>query len=788
MAGTLSRGYGMSEVSRVGSISGRKRCASPALVEVIGGHLRNAVGLRRPGDFTSPERGAVAAVVVALLGFGILCAFHLVGLPHPRDLPGLFAFRSATIGDGFLLPLVAFSVVSAVGSLRSVSRKRRWMAAALSIAVAALAAWVQYTWLKNPDPAVNWTLPSAHTFTAAGWYHAGFFVAFSGFLAFYGLLAWMRLREFPVAAQQRPEVQLFGFAGGGFLGLWWLDSGASLPGCVVLIVAASTVYGLILVLAVPTTRWMLPCLAGVVPAVALCVMCNSSGTSLMAGLSVGCAVLVAIFCASQIGRPREASSRFLHRGFVMLCLVGPIAYINQFSENPLALLLGAVAATIGATAEIYVTTKVAYPRVAWKRIPRLAPTTSPVLVLPILATMLASVHFSSGLDYSDEIIRDAATVATYVAFPLVGFFGARALIGAVKPIIAVEMKKNADRRLLSSTKLQRFSAIAALFLAALAACVPLMMHSSAISMSGGVAEYQQTVVSGACVLVFVALAVLCTLRRAVVWLWVGSALSLVWGSYNCYLVAAQGMAGGLIQQVLCVCASIVVAVFVYESLTANMAKMELARVSPAVHMASVSAAFGVGSTVAWLIGPGVASDAGPTAFWLAILNLLVGAVAVLALPYITAAGLPAAHLAEFQVVGVPHTNVLQDGLVVAALVVTVSWIPVLLLVREQSPGPDWLVSHAAYISLLGPVFVFVMKTNLDHVHRDETRRREAAEALGCTTFDGKKDPGLVQMAEHIGRQNKIALAALFPLGILPLIQMYSGLEHSAVTELIRRQA
>ena len=44
------------------------------------------------------------------------------------------------------------------------------------------------------------------------------------------------------------------------------------------------------------------------------------------------------------------------------------------------------------------------------------------------------------------------------------------------------------------------------------------------------------------------------------------------------------------------------------------------------------------------------------------------------------------------------------------------------------------------------------------------------------------------MAEHIGRQNRIALAALFPLGILPLIQMYSGLEHSAVTELIRRQA
>jgi peptidoglycan/LPS O-acetylase OafA/YrhL len=35
---------------------------------------------------------------------------------------------------------------------------------------------IQATWLTDPNPALNWTLPRAHHFNAAGYYHAAYLV------------------------------------------------------------------------------------------------------------------------------------------------------------------------------------------------------------------------------------------------------------------------------------------------------------------------------------------------------------------------------------------------------------------------------------------------------------------------------------------------------------------------------------------------------------------------------------------------------------------------------------
>ncbi|MCA1694139.1 MAG: hypothetical protein LC749_05090, partial [Actinobacteria bacterium] len=43
---------------------------------------------------------------VLFFGFGVLLTFWITGSYAPR-LPGLFAYRSATVGDGLLLPLSA---------------------------------------------------------------------------------------------------------------------------------------------------------------------------------------------------------------------------------------------------------------------------------------------------------------------------------------------------------------------------------------------------------------------------------------------------------------------------------------------------------------------------------------------------------------------------------------------------------------------------------------------------------------------------------------------------------
>ena len=44
---------------------------------------------------------------------------------------------------------------------------------------------IQLSWLFDPDIVINWTIPKAHHFTPAGWYHAFFFVAMLYLFAYY---------------------------------------------------------------------------------------------------------------------------------------------------------------------------------------------------------------------------------------------------------------------------------------------------------------------------------------------------------------------------------------------------------------------------------------------------------------------------------------------------------------------------------------------------------------------------------------------------------------------------
>ena len=55
----------------------------------------------------APHRAAAAAVFA--FGFGALAFGSVLGLGDPT-LPGLASFRSATVGDGLLLPLMAYAL------------------------------------------------------------------------------------------------------------------------------------------------------------------------------------------------------------------------------------------------------------------------------------------------------------------------------------------------------------------------------------------------------------------------------------------------------------------------------------------------------------------------------------------------------------------------------------------------------------------------------------------------------------------------------------------------------
>jgi hypothetical protein len=121
----------------------------------------------------------ILAIAIALLGLGALSSIYAVG--HWTIAPGLFWFRSATWGDGLLLPLAGGLLLGVARSLPPSKGDRLWGAAGALLGAVA-GALVLWQWLRDPAPALNWTLPRPHVFNIAGWYHAIFLGAFSSFV------------------------------------------------------------------------------------------------------------------------------------------------------------------------------------------------------------------------------------------------------------------------------------------------------------------------------------------------------------------------------------------------------------------------------------------------------------------------------------------------------------------------------------------------------------------------------------------------------------------------------
>jgi hypothetical protein len=62
---------------------------------------------------------------------------------------------------------------------------------------------VQASWLLDPSPVTNWTLPRAHHFSFPGWYHACYLVLAAGSIAAMGTLGARRLRSAPPVVRRR---------------------------------------------------------------------------------------------------------------------------------------------------------------------------------------------------------------------------------------------------------------------------------------------------------------------------------------------------------------------------------------------------------------------------------------------------------------------------------------------------------------------------------------------------------------------------------------------------------
>jgi hypothetical protein len=153
--------------------------------------------MREPADnrssFDRPALLTGSAVFVS--GFGVVWLMWTMG-EHAPELLGLTSYRSATWGDGLLLPIASASLVYAIRRLPPAHREVLWCSAAAVLATLTGAA-TQVFWLLDPSPRLNWTIPAPHQMNYAGIYHGLFLTGASALFAVLWVLLLRRIRGLP---------------------------------------------------------------------------------------------------------------------------------------------------------------------------------------------------------------------------------------------------------------------------------------------------------------------------------------------------------------------------------------------------------------------------------------------------------------------------------------------------------------------------------------------------------------------------------------------------------------
>ena len=166
--------------------------------------------------------GIIGALLTLLIGFTSMYIFWINDIQNP-NIRGFFSYKAATYGDGICLPfLVGFSIVCL---LYGGKEKFEFFRPCILVGVvgAVIGIIVQGSWLISDKTLPNWTIPEVHHFTAAGYYHAFFFVLMFGYIGFAFSAIW-KLRRKKIFSYKQ-EFCFWGMisAGSGFLYCLALD-------------------------------------------------------------------------------------------------------------------------------------------------------------------------------------------------------------------------------------------------------------------------------------------------------------------------------------------------------------------------------------------------------------------------------------------------------------------------------------------------------------------------------------------------------------------------------------
>jgi hypothetical protein len=729
---------------------------------------------------------ASVAIAAFLLGFGALNVFALSGT-GAADLSGLYTFRSATVGDALLLPILAYGLVRSAAIQAEWTRTERRLIA-IGAAIGVLAGSTQVViWLLDPDPRLNWTFPAPGAFNLPGWYHAAFLVTASGFFAAAGVAVVLRLRScvhqgLPMTPRLRSLSTLAVLAPGPtFLGLLLLDNDAPLATIAIYVCAASSALILIAWWACgfPSFRWIVLLWIAVMGiALVFCGLfvprpaAEPSFVLAVATAAFGGAFATASFRAPSIG------ARLGLAALLAVCCAGAVHGALATVAPPLP------AATLGmGTFAVIVTALVLTLRalVSSLRPPVAETLRDLVAVQPLVAFALAGVYYARM-----EGNRDSAAVVGLAATALFLAVTARAVRMRFDVVIKTETQGLSPY--LSHAKWAAYSAICSAYGAAMSAFLAftLGVYSNERWVAGEPVDashliYPATILAA----VLLVLALCAGIRRVLgthaALVVVVCASGLLW----CTFMTVQLTDGfqSTTQRALAVFVSILAGLFAVEGVVANTTCLHNVRVTWPV--ASVGAVSGlvVALSTAWAIGPGIASRSGAWQIWTALAGLGIAALACGLAPWFAAMTLPGAKPARQYAIASPLAGVLQDTFICTLLWITLGWMPILLLVHVTAGTLLWVGPASFYLAMLGAAYVYVMRNNVEHLERDRTRLTDAAGPGGIVPADEWR--AHAALAGHIRRQNMLAFVIIIPMGLFILFQEISGFDRRGVTDLLR---
>ncbi len=735
-----------------------------------------------------------ASCAVFAFGFGALNVFTVLGIGQPH-LPGLYTFRSATVGDGLLLPLLAYSLTRAAGLQRGWTGRQRTIVFSVATLAALGGAALQAQWLLNPHPRLNWTFPAPHSFNLPGWYHAGFLIAACGFFGGVAALLLLRVRQEGNSGTTTIESRLRSVGALGvltpalaFSGLLSEDN-ASVGGPMSFSPLATVVgSGVLLTLALcwaagrVNARWcVLSVLGSFVPAVALSgIFLPGLVLSLVAVLPAATAGLVGAF-SSSILNAAPGTNRLALAVCMAACAAGPVYAVSAANIVTIPrLAIGCAISLALVICELVILRSL----LADTSVSRIGITLTPLAVAPLVAFALAGRYFA----HQPRAVTSYGPIVGGISAALFLAVAARAVRIQFEPVIEAE-KIDAPGDQITIAKWRAYLVISTAYAAALLACLEFIIGTTSSGSnwtSGNQAANR--------ILLYLSLALLAMI--ALIWamerslrLLDSARLLPILAASGCLIWAAVMMVqlavgyGGWKQTTLSAFAAFVAGLFVLEGVISNAAYIHNVPVTWQVMLVALSSGIAVGFTTAWMTGPALQSTDAVHSVSFDLGSLVTGVVACVALPFVSARTLPGATPPRQYVINKPLAGVLQDSFLVSLLAVSVSWVPNFFLAHLK--GVDaWSGAVLFYFSLLSAAYVYVMRNNIGHFDREKQRFTAQAAARGepLSTDDRQALAGL---ARHIRRQNGLAIIALFPLGLLAIINEVTGFDKGGIGQFLR---